>query len=51
MNLLLPVNYLNNWIFGEGSGPLSAPVYVGQLVAIVGLGWAILWWRYRGVSS
>jgi len=51
MNLLLPVDYLNNWIFGEGSSPLSPAVYIGQLIAIVLGGWVVLWWRYRGASS
>ena len=51
VNLILPVDYLNNWIFREGGGPLPASVYVGQLLAIIAVGWAVLWWRYRGASS
>jgi ABC-2 type transport system permease protein len=51
LNLLLPADYLNGWIFREGGGPLSPDVYIGQLFAIVSLGWAVLWWRYRGASS
>lgn len=42
---------VNDLIFQRGGGALPDWVYVGHLAGIVAVGWAVLWWRYRGAAS
>ena len=42
---------VNDLVFRRGGGALPDAVYIGDLVAMVLVGWAVLWWRYRGVAS
>jgi ABC-2 type transport system permease protein len=51
VNVLGSFLEVNNWAFGDFDGELSAYVYLVEMVAVVALGWAVLWWRYRGAAS
>jgi len=53
IDMLEAVSVVNDWIFRDvqPSVPLSAWFYIGDVAFIVAIGWAVMWWRYRGAAG
>lgn len=52
IDMLQAVINVNDWIFGDVQSdvPLSSWIYVGDVALIIAIGWAVMWWRYRGAA-
>lgn len=51
VNVLGSFVHVNNWAFDAFDGELSAYVYIAEMAIVIAIGWAVLWWRYRGAAS
>ncbi len=53
LDILQAVLNVNNYIFREvpPETPLSSWFYIADVAFVIGLGWAVIWWRYRGAGA
>jgi len=53
IDLLQAVVNVNNWIFDDvqSGTPLSSWFYLADVVAVIAIGWVVMWWRYRGAAE